>query len=99
MLGGFGERHTTVKRGGLSAVRFGRVVIDALLNYENCVNPRGPDVNGEQLPAILNGLTEAVFLVDRSRQILFANRVAEQLFGKGLGWAQLRARSATSELS
>lgn len=41
-------------------------------------------MHGDHLSAVLNGLTEAVFLVDQSRQILFANKVAEQLFGKGL---------------
>ena len=41
-------------------------------------------MNNDHLPAILNGLTEAVFLIDPLRQILFANRTAEDLFGKGL---------------
>ena len=47
--------------------------------------PSGPDppsVNNDQLPAILDGLTEAVFLVDHARQVLFANRTARELFGK-----------------
>jgi len=41
-------------------------------------------MNNDHLPLILDGLTEAVFLVGPARQILFANRTAVDLFGKGL---------------
>ena len=34
------------------------------------------------LPKLLNGLQEAVFVLDRKRHILSANRAAERLFGK-----------------
>ncbi|MBU2532310.1 MAG: PAS domain-containing protein [Alphaproteobacteria bacterium] len=41
-------------------------------------------MTNDQLSAILDGLTEAVFLIDESRQIILANRTARQLFGQGL---------------
>ena len=35
------------------------------------------------LPTLLNGLQEAVFILDKDRVVLSANPVAEQLFGRG----------------
>jgi two-component system, OmpR family, phosphate regulon sensor histidine kinase PhoR len=41
-------------------------------------------VKNSHLPAILDALTEGVFLIDSARQIWFANKIARQLFGEGL---------------
>jgi two-component system phosphate regulon sensor histidine kinase PhoR len=49
-------------------------------------------VNKIHLPAILDALSEGVFLIDGARQIRFANKSARQLFGEGVvGYNFVRA--------
>lgn len=49
-------------------------------------------MNNNHFSSILDGLTAAVFLIDQSRQVLFANRMARDLFGKDLvGYNFIRA--------